>query len=147
MLNVLREAFPGGLANLLIVLLLEAFAVVFAIPNDQLCTMASAVLCVVGLIVLFQVSRPLTGKRYVMIGVMALGVIICFAALGPVFDFVALDVGSALILGVLLVLAIFMMQTILKLFNFGDRLIERLRMKLNGRPVWTLLFPESEEDE
>ncbi|MBQ8747706.1 MAG: cation-translocating P-type ATPase [Clostridia bacterium] len=144
MLNVLRQAFPGGLTNVLIVLLLQAFAAVFAIPNDQLCTMATAILSVVGLVVLLQISHPLSGKRTVMIAVMAIGVIICFAALGPVFDFVALDTGAALILTTLLILSVFVMQTLLKLFNFGDSLLEKLRKKLNGRPLWTLFDGEDE---
>ncbi len=144
MLNVLREAFPGGLTNVIIVLLLQAFAAVFSIPNDQLSTMAAAVLSVVGLVVLWQVSRPLNWKRSLMIVTMAVGIILCFAVLSPIFDFVPLNTGASLILGVLLVLAIFVMQTILKLFNFGDILLDRLRKKLNGRPFWTLF--ESDEE-
>ncbi len=146
MLNVLREAFPGGITNLLIVLLLQGFAAVFSIPNDQLCTMASAVLCVVGLGVLLQVSRPLTGRRTAMIILMALGVVVSFAALAPVFDFVPLSMGASLILSVLLVLSIFVMQTILQLFTAGDRLILQIKKKLNGRPFWTLLMSDSDDE-
>ncbi len=144
LLNVFREAFPGGLTNVLIILLLQAFAAVFAIPHDQLSTMATAILCVVGLTVLLQVSHPLNVKRSVMISVMAIGVIVSFAALAPVFDFVPLSTGATLILVTLLLLAVFLMQAVLKLFNLGDMLIAKIRKKLNGRPFWALFEKEDE---
>ncbi|MGM9653709.1 MAG: cation-translocating P-type ATPase [Eubacteriales bacterium] len=134
--NVLREAFPGGLTNLLIVLLLEAFAAAFAFPNSMLCTMASAVLSVIGLLVLFEVCRPLNWKRGLILGTMALAEALCFTSLASVFDFVALDRGAALVLGVLLVLAYFVFQTILRLFEMGDELLLRFRKKKAEGTLW-----------
>ena len=135
--NVLREAFPGGLTNLIMVLLLQSFAVVFAFPNDRLYTMASAILCAVGLLVLFEVSRPLNWKRGLVIGSMTLLTILCYAALSSVFDFVALDAGAALVLGVLLVLAYFMFHTILRVFEWGDGLIREFRKKKEEGTLWS----------
>ena len=145
MLNVLREAFPGGLTNLLIVLLLEAFAAAFIFPNDMLCTMASAVLSVIGLLVLFEVCRPLNWKRGIILGTMALAEILCFVSLSSVFDFVALDQGAALVLGVLLVLAYFVFQTILRLFEMGDDLFTRLRRKKEEGKLWNPFRPSDDE--
>jgi len=129
MLNVLRQAFPGGLANLSIVLLLQAFAAAFAFPNDQLCTMTAAILSGIGLLVLFEVCRPLNWKRGIVIGTMALATVLCFAAFGSVFDFVPLTNGGGLVLGVLLVLSYYLFQTILWLFERGDALLETIRRK------------------
>ena len=145
MLNVLREAFPGGLTNLLIVLLLEAFAAAFIFPNDMLCTMASAVLSVVGILVLFEVCRPLNWKRGIILGSMALAELLCFAALPTVFDFVALDQGAALVLGVLIVLAYFVFQTILRLFEMGDALFTQLRQKKEEGKLWNPFRPRDDE--
>jgi len=136
MLNVLRESFPGGLTNLGIVLLLEAFAAAFAIPNSELCTMASAILSAVGLLVLYKVSRPLNWKRGLILGTMSLAVILCYAGLAAVFDFVPLTAGEGLILGVLLVLAYFVFQTILRLFEKGDELIRAVRKKKEEGTLW-----------
>jgi len=135
--NVLREAFPGGLTNLIMVLLLQAFAVVFAFPNDRLYTMASAILCAVGLLVLFEVSRPLNWKRGAVIGSMTLLTVLCYAALPTVFDFAALDAGTILVLGVLLVLGYFMFHTILRVFEWGDGLIRDLRKKKEEGTLWS----------
>ena len=129
MLNVLRQALPGGLANLAVVLLLQAFAAAFTFPNDQLCTMAAAILSGIGLLVLFEVCRPLNWKRGGVIGAMALAVILCFAAFGKVFDFVPLTDGGGLVLGVLILLSYYLFRTILWAFEQLDSLIETIRKK------------------
>lgn len=129
MLNVLRQAFPGGLANLTIILVLEAFTQVFGFTNAQLCTMAAAILSGIGLLVLFEVSRPLNWKRWLVLGTMTLAIVLCFVAFGTVFDFVALPSGCALVLGVLLVLSYYLFRTILWMFERGDELLAMLRQK------------------
>lgn len=107
--------------------------------------MASAVLSVVGLLVLFEVCRPLNWKRGIILGTMALAEILCFVSLSSVFDFVALDQGAALVLGVLLVLAYFVFQTILRLFEMGDDLFTRLRRKKEEGKLWNPFRPSDDE--
>lgn len=56
--NVFLKALPGGLTNVILILLIEAFVAVFRFPTEQLYTMSAVVLAVVGLRVLYQVSQP-----------------------------------------------------------------------------------------
>ncbi len=147
MLNVLRQALPGGLTNLILLLLMEGFAAVFVaeIPGEQLGTIASALLSAIGLLVLFEVCRPLNWKRSAIIGAMSLALVFCFAVLSSLFDFHPLDVGSALVLCVLLVLAYYLFQTVLKIFEKCDELIRIYRQKKADGTLWNPFADEDDE--
>ena len=144
MINVLRQALPGGLTNFVIVMLLEAFAAIFAFPNDVLCTVAAALFSAIGLLVLFEVSRPLNWKRGLVLGMMALMIVVCFAGLGVVFDFVPLGAGPILVLCVLLSLAFYLFGSVLNLFTHLDKLIRIYKQKKADGTLWN---PFREDDE
>jgi cation-transporting ATPase E len=147
MLNVLRQALPGGLTNLILLLLMEGFAAVFAssIPSDQLGTIASALLSAIGLLVLFEVCRPLTWKRGAIIGAMSLALVFCFAVLSSLFDFHPLEAGAALVLSVLLVMAYYLFQTVLKIFEKSDELIRIYKQKKADGTLWNPFADEDDE--
>ena len=49
MAGVLRKAFPGGLTNLIVVLMAVGFVLVFHLPTDQLYTVSASLMCLTGL--------------------------------------------------------------------------------------------------
>ena len=127
--NVLREAFPGGLTNLGLILGVEAFAYAFALSGETLYTIATIVLMAVGLLVLAEVSRPMDWQRGVLLGVMTALGIFSVTVLREAFELALLDLQGALVLAVFLLLARPAMQFVLRGFEYGDRLIARLRSR------------------
>ena len=98
MAGVLRKAFPGGLTNLIVVLMAVGFVLVFHMPTDQLYTVSASLMCLTGLLVLFQVCKPFTTQRKVLWGLMAAASAFCFFFLGSVFEFVRLDLEMVIVL-------------------------------------------------
>ena len=128
MRNVLRAALPGGVTNLCIVLLLQAFVAVFDFPMEQLYTMTAVVLSFVGILVLIQVSHPIDWKRGLLCGAMTVAIIFCFTVLHTVFDFVPLSTQSGLVLAVLLLLTIFIMLSVLRIQQSLRHVIRTIRV-------------------
>lgn len=127
--NVFLKALPGGLTNVILILLIEAFVAVFHFPTEQLYTMSAVVLAIVGLRVLYQVSQPLDWKRGLVIGAMALAELICFTVLAPVFSFTAPTLETGLVLVVFMMLSFQIMRTVLTIFEKAEQGIHLLREK------------------
>ena len=125
MTGVLRKAFPGGLTNLVVVLMAVAFFTVFDLPLEQLYTVSAALMSLTGLLVLYQVSKPFTRQRWIIWGLMAAATVFCFLFLDRVFEFVALDVEMLTVL-----VAVFLMTPTVffgfqRLFDWGDILYDK----------------------
>ena len=131
--NVFLKALPGGLTNVILILLIEAFVAVFHFPTEQLYTMSAVVLAVVGLRVLYQVSQPLDWKRSALIAVMALAELICFTVLSPIFGFTAPTLETGLVLVVFMMLSFQIMRTVLMIFEKTELLIGKLKEKRQDR--------------
>ena len=127
--NVFLKALPGGLTNVILILLIEAFVAVFRFPTEQLYTMSAVVLAVVGLRVLYQVSQPVDWKRGTLIAVMALAELICFTVLSPIFGFTAPTLETGLVLAVFMMLSFQIMRTVLMVFEKTEFLIGKLKEK------------------
>ena len=131
--NVFLKALPGGLTNVILILLIEAFVAVFHFPTEQLYTMSAVVLAVVGLRVLYQVSQPLDWKRSVLIAAMALAELVCFTVLSPVFGFTAPTLETGLVLAVFMMLSFQIMRTVLMIFEKTELLVGKLKEKRQDR--------------
>ncbi len=71
--NVIRRAMPGGLSNVTLVLLASWIVTALDLPDSTLNLLAVWIMATVGLLTLFQVSRPFTRLRAaVLIGVSVL---------------------------------------------------------------------------
>ncbi len=127
--TVLRKALPGGLTNIFVVLLALAFMAVYSLPLDQISTVCAAILGVVGLLVLFQTCKPFDKFRMLLWGAMTAALVFCFTALASFFDLSAGSVQTALLMATLLMLTPTIFRTVTRIFDFGDKLIARLRKK------------------
>jgi cation-transporting ATPase E len=115
--NVFLKALPGGLTDVFLILLIEAFVAVFGFPTDQLHTMSAVVLAVVGLRVLYQAAQPVDWKRGLLIAVMAAAELISFTVLAPIFGFTAPTLETGLVLVVFMMLSFQIMRTVLAIFE------------------------------
>ncbi|MDE6107854.1 MAG: hypothetical protein K2F83_04170, partial [Oscillospiraceae bacterium] len=130
--NVLLEAFPGGRTDLLIFLCIQFYAAMFDFPNESLSTMCTLCVAFVGVLVLYQVSKPFDWKRRLLLGTVVCALLFCINYLGWFFSLTALTWHETLIMALFFPLAWFIMRGMLGVFNKGTllwRAIKRLKRK------------------
>ncbi len=79
--GTLRRALPGGLCNILMVLAALAVMSAYSIDMAEISAVCTAVLALVGLLVLLQVCRPMDTWRWIVWGAMAALLLVCFLPL------------------------------------------------------------------
>ena len=124
--GVLRRAFPGGLTNIFVILTAQAFMAVFDLPLPQIQTVCTAILAVVGLLVLFQVCKPFDKFRRLIWWAMATALVGCFTLLGNLFDLHAGTLETNLIMATLLIMTPSVFFAMQRIFDWGDKIYARL---------------------
>jgi cation-transporting ATPase E len=124
---VLREAFPGGLTDLFIILGLQAFAYAFDFSTQSLSTLSALCVAFIGVLVLYQVCKPFDGKRWVLWGSVVVALLFCIVTLGDFFSLSPLNLGEKLVLGVFLILSWVLMRAVLFCFDRAQRLWKRCK--------------------
>lgn len=125
--GVLRRAFPGGLTNVFVVLTCQAFRQVFGLNGEDISTVCAAILSVVGLMVLFQVCKPMDRYRKVLWSCMAVGLLLCFTVLGDLLTLSIQDPGALLLEMTLLLMSPTVFLLVTRAFDWGDRVFIRLK--------------------
>lgn len=124
--GVLRRAFPGGLTNIFVVLMAQAFMAAFDLPFPPMQTVCTAILAVVGLLVLFQVCKPFDKFRALIWCLMAIALLLCFTVLGGLFELQAGSLSIRLVMYTLLIMTPTVFFFFQRLFDWGDRLFTRI---------------------
>jgi cation-transporting ATPase E len=127
--GVLRKAFPGGLTNIFVVLMAQAFMALFALPREPISTVCAAILAVVGLLVLFQTCKPFDKFRKLIWWAMAVALLVCFTLLGSLFDLRTSLPSVRLVMAVLLIMTPTVFFAIQRVFDWGDRAVAWTRRK------------------
>jgi cation-transporting ATPase E len=129
MRNVLRMALPGGLSNIVLIMGVELFTLAFGFERATLGTMSTVLMGVMGLLVLYYISRPMDWKRWALLGTMAVSFLVAVTQLGGIFQLSALDFQSALVITVFLLLAPSVIWFFQKVFDWGGKVYEKFRVK------------------
>ena len=130
--NVFRSALPGGLTDLIAVLGVELFYLVFAFTESELSTMSAILLVVIGILVLYEVCKPFDWKRRVLWGAMAGSSAVTILFFGQNFGLSPLELQPFLVLLVFLGLSYSVFKLMLNLFELGSALLKRGK-SLRGR--------------
>ncbi len=128
MTTTLRRAFPAGLTNILMVVLAQAVGTAMALPNGDIQAICTAVLCTVGLLVLYRVCVPFTLLRKILCIAMTVAVVGAFVVLPPIVGYltVTAPISWAVLAGaVVLTPAAFLLMQLL--FHLGDLLYKKLK--------------------
>lgn len=83
--NVLLKALPAGLTDVLIVGFLTVFGQTFGLTNEEISTAATLLLAIVGLMILFKISKPMNLFRWIVWGAMVAGLLGCVIFLKDLF--------------------------------------------------------------
>ena len=102
--NIILKALPGGLTDIVVVSAVLILADAFSIPMDMATTMATLLMCFVGIGVVIMVSWPLTWRRGIFIGIIVVLLVLAIVLLSWYFTLVPLTKGPAVITGILTLL-------------------------------------------
>ena len=131
--TVLRQALPGGLTDLIVVLITHVMMISFRLPMGDSATVCTAVLALVGLMVLYKVSVPFDLFRKLIWGAMAIALLGSFTLLGAPFELTITDSRSYLVLLSALIMAPTVFYALQRLFEQWDRLWSFLKSKLKKK--------------
>ena len=105
MRNVIYRALPAALSDLVLVVGVMLFYLAFHIHEDMLSTICTGIMGIVGLMMVYQTSRPFNALRKAMMILLSLAFGMCYFFLPELFTLSALDQPALLILVVLGLLA------------------------------------------
>ena len=125
--GVLRRALPGGLTNIFVVLMAQAYMAIFGLPLEQISTVSASILGVVGLLVLFQVCKPFDRFRQAIWWAMAAGLVISFTVLGGLFDLRTGSAGATLVMVTLLIMTPTVFFAVQRFFDWSDKVVARIQ--------------------
>ena len=131
--GVLRRALPGGCTNIFVVLMAQAFMQVFELPFESVRTVCTAILCVVGLLVLFQVCKPMNRFRKIIWAGSTAAVIVCFTVLNEFFELITGSVASKLVMATLLIMTPTVFFAFQRLFDYFDKLAALIKERKSNR--------------
>ena len=83
--NVLLKALPAGLTDVLIVGFLTVFGQTFGMSDEEISTAATLLLAIVGLMILFKISKPMNVFRWIVWSAMVAGLLFCVIFLKNLF--------------------------------------------------------------
>ena len=127
--HVLRRALPGGLTNIVVVMLAQFLCRAMGLSALQNATVCATVLALVGLLVLFETCRPFGTFRKIIWGSMAAALALSFTVLGSFFELNLLHWMTALIIAVLVLVIPTVYIAIRYLLGISDRFFEKFRSK------------------
>ena len=135
LLGVLRRALPGGLTNIFVILMAQAFMAVFGMEVAEIYPVCAAILSIVGLLVLFQTSKPFDTFRRVIWIAMAIALFGCFIFLPGLFELYIGGWRTGLVMVVLILMTPTVFFALQRVCDWGDRLIVALIRKKKNRKL------------
>lgn len=83
--NVLLKALPAGLADVLAVGALVVCGNVFSLTKEDIATASTMLLCVIGFMILINISKPFTPIKYGILALNVTGLVLCGIFLKSLF--------------------------------------------------------------
>lgn len=84
--NILFKAVPGGLVDTFIVAAMVVFATIFKASASDISTASTILLAMVGMMVLYNISKPMDKIKWAIWGLCALGLLLSFIFLKDLFS-------------------------------------------------------------
>ena len=98
--NVLVSALPAGLTDAVVVGALVIFGNTFGVDATDLSTAATLLLAIVGLMILYRVSKPLNLLRGAVLICSAIGMLFCIFFISDLFAITGISLRCGMLLGV-----------------------------------------------
>lgn len=127
--NVLLKALPAGLTDVIMVGMLMLFGIVFGVSSEEISVTATLLLAIVGLQILFQLSKPMNTFRWVVWCGMLVGLLISAIFAGGWFGLEEITLKSVLLLIVFAVATLPVFTQLVKIVEKIELFFEQYHMK------------------
>ena len=117
MKNVMFKALPAGLTDVVLIGALVLWSDALHLSADQMATASFILLAVVGLLIIYRISRPMNAYRTAIAVGMALSMALCAVVLNDLFRTVALPKEGVICVLALSALALPLMLLLTRLMN------------------------------
>lgn len=132
--NIIRKAIPGGITDTIMVCSMTAFGLVFGITSDDISTSSTILLSIIGLMVLFSISKPMNRYKWGILIGSTLAIVASFLYFKDFFG-----ISDHMTLQGILLCANFSIMTeamfryVSGVFNFIEKSVEKMKKKRNKK--------------
>ncbi|HBA38089.1 MAG TPA: ATPase P [Firmicutes bacterium] len=129
--NVLYKAVPGGLVDTLVVSLMVYFAMIFNASPEDISTSATILLAVVGLMVLYNISKPMDKYKWGIWIVSALGIVGSFIFLKDLFSIAeTMSIQGTLLCINFALISEVLLRYLTKLFDLTTKILNYIKKRM-----------------
>lgn len=128
MKNVILRALPGALTDVLIVVAMVIFGQIFQVSSEEIQTASTYLLCIVGVMIIIKIARPMNNYKRAVILLCIVGLIFSVRLLPAIFGTTTLSTKSLLLcinFGI-------MADALMHFITFGLGSIEMLYLKFSS---------------
>ena len=97
MKNVILKALPGGITDVVVVIAMVLFGQIFGVSQNEIATASTILLSIVGIMVLRNISKPMSSYKWGILALCTAGLVICFSLFGWFFGTTSLSTKSILL--------------------------------------------------
>ena len=108
--NILKRAAPGGLTDMVVVMMMVILGGIFNISQVDVSTSCTFLLMVVGMMMVARASKPIDTYKKVVICLCIAGLALCYALIPAFFGMTRMTLQSWVICGALAVFSIFVLR-------------------------------------
>ena len=127
--NVFLKALPAGLTDVVMVGMLMVFGIVFGVSSEEISVTATLLLAIVGLQILFQLSKPVNAFRWVVWCGMLAGLLLSAVFAGQWFGVEEVTLKSGLLLVIFAIATLPVFTQLVRLVERIERLFEQHHQK------------------
>ena len=129
--NIIRKAIPGGITDTIMVCSMTAFGLVFGIQSADISTSSTVLLSIIGIMVLFSISKPMNIYKWAVLGGCSLAIVVSFIYFKDFFGIT----NKMSLQGILLCINFSIMteaifRYVSGIFNFFEKLFSKIHNKL-----------------
>ena len=116
--NIIKRAAPGGLTNMIVVMMMIILGGIFGISQVEISTSCAFLLMVVGMIMVARASKPIDRYKGAVIGICVLGLALCYAIIPAFFGMTRMALQSWIICGALALFSTIVLRWTTSLVNW-----------------------------
>lgn len=117
MTNILLKAFPAGITDTIIVAAMVFFGNAYAVDQSDIATASTILLCIVGLMILFEISRPMNVYKMTLWIFCIFGLAFCMIFISDLFGISGMSTKAILLCINFSIIAEPFMRYLTMLFN------------------------------
>ena len=132
--NILKRAAPGGLTDMIAVVLMVIAGRIFSLSQVDTSTCCTLLLMFVGIMMVARASKPLDRYKRIVIGACIAGLALCYAAIPTFFGMTRMALQSWVVCGTLALFSIVILRWMTKVIDYvwtqipKSKIIKKIRI-------------------